>query len=83
MFSQPGLDALNEMDMSSPGWLNKFHSLQHDYTHHMDEEEADIFSRARELFDDAKADDYGTKFRARKKKEKDLVDEKMEDQLEE
>ena len=48
----------------------------------MDEEEADMVFRARELFNDAKADDYGTKFRARKPK-KDLVDEKMEDQLEE
>ena len=76
------LDALNEMDMSSSGWLNKFNKLQHDYTHHMDEEEKDIFARAREVIDDAKAKTYASDFRNRKAQEQGLVDAKAEDQLE-
>ncbi|WP_102224245.1 hemerythrin domain-containing protein [Acidimangrovimonas sediminis] len=76
------LDALNEMDMSSSGWLNKFHTLQHDYTHHMDEEEDEIFTRARKVIDDSQVGAYGDRFRARKAKEKDLVDAKQKDHLE-
>ncbi|GHD99084.1 Hemerythrin [Defluviimonas sp. 20V17] len=77
------LDALNEMDMSSSGWLNKFSKLQHDYTHHMDEEERDIFARAREVIDDDRAAQYGAAFRSRKVKEKGMVDAKADDQVEE
>ena len=32
---------LDEMDMSSSGWLTKFKTLAHDYIHHIDEEEAE------------------------------------------
>lgn len=77
------LEELNGMDMASSGWLNKFHKLQHDYTHHMDEEERDIFARAREVMDESRVEEFGRNFRARKAKEKDLVDAKREDQVEE
>ncbi|PWE51604.1 hemerythrin [Thioclava sp. NG1] len=73
------LEELNEMDMASPGWLNKFHKLEHDYNHHMDEEEDEIFGRAKEVIDDREIEDYGEKFVARKKKEMKLVDEKRND----
>ena len=43
------LEELNEMDMSSSGWLNKFNQLKHDYEHHMDEEEDEVFGRAKEV----------------------------------
>lgn len=76
------LEELNEMDMASPGWLNKFHKLEHDYNHHMDEEEDEVFTRAREVIDDSEIENYGEKFRARKKKEMSLVDEKKKDSLE-
>lgn len=76
------LEELNEMDMASSGWMNKFHKLQHDYTHHMDEEEEEIFARARKVIDAGQADTYGDAFRRRKAKEKGIVDEKAEDQLE-
>ncbi|KEP70143.1 hemerythrin [Thioclava dalianensis] len=76
------LEELNEMDMSSSGWLNKFHKLQHDYTHHMDEEEEDIFARARKVIDDSRAAEIGETFRSRKAKEIKLVDKKQKDKLE-
>ena len=37
---------LVETDMSSPGWLIKFKTLRHDYEHHIEEEETDIFPTA-------------------------------------
>ena len=45
------MEELNEMDMSSPGWLQKFKTLQHDYEHHIEEEENEVFTRAREVID--------------------------------
>ncbi|WP_295534020.1 hemerythrin domain-containing protein [uncultured Thioclava sp.] len=76
------LEELNEMDMSSPGWLNKFHKLQHDYNHHMDEEEDEIFAQAKKVIDESEIAGYGEKFHARKKKEREIVDKKREEQLE-
>ncbi|WP_417808594.1 hemerythrin domain-containing protein [Thioclava sp.] len=76
------LDELNEMDMASSGWLNKFNKLQHDYNHHMDEEEDEIFARAKEVIDASEIEGYGEKFRARKEREREIVDKKREEQLE-
>ncbi|MEW4467456.1 hemerythrin domain-containing protein [Parasphingorhabdus sp. JC815] len=44
------LAELADMDMSSPGWLQKFKKLRHDYEHHIDEEEQDMFPAADEEF---------------------------------
>lgn len=76
------MEELNEMDMSSPAWLTRFKQLKHDYEHHMDEEEDEVFTRAREVVDASREDEIGSKFRARKEKELALVDEKVEDSLE-
>ncbi|SFQ55820.1 Hemerythrin HHE cation binding domain-containing protein [Roseivivax halotolerans] len=76
------MEELNEMDMSSPGWLNKFNTLKHDYEHHMEEEEEEVFGRAREVIPDDEIEGYGKAFRERKEKEKGLVDKKREDSLE-
>ncbi len=76
------MEELNEMDMSSPGWLTKFKTLKHEYEHHMDEEENEVFTRARKVVDDAKTEEIGQNFEARKAKERDLVDAKVEDSLE-
>jgi hypothetical protein len=77
------LEELNKADMSSPGWLNKFHSLDHDYRHHIDEEEDEVFTRARETIDASEIEGYGARFEARKAEERNLVSRKREDQLEE
>ena len=42
------LDDLNDMDMSSPGWLLRFKTLREQYQHHIDEEEEELFASARE-----------------------------------
>ncbi len=76
------LEELNGMDMSSPGWLNKFNTLAHDYNHHIDEEEDEIFTRAKKVIDSSEIDGYGERFLSRKKKELTLVDEKLNDHLE-
>lgn len=76
------MDELNDMDMTSSGWLNKFSTLKHDYEHHMDEEENEIFAKAREVFSSADAAGFGDRFARRKKAEFRLVDEKTEEKLE-
>lgn len=76
------LEELNEMDMSSPGWLTRFKTLKHDYEHHIEEEENEVFARAREVIDVAQNDAFGARFEARKKEERGLIAEKREDSLE-
>ncbi|WP_172330860.1 hemerythrin domain-containing protein [Mangrovicoccus sp. HB161399] len=75
------LEELNGMDMASPGWLTRFKTMKHDYEHHMDEEEDEVFARAREVIGKEHNDTFGKAFLARKEKEAGLVEEKKEDHL--
>lgn len=77
------MEELNGMDMSSPGWLQKFKTLRHDYEHHIDEEEEEVFSRAREIIPQDALEGYAQRFAERKSKERDLIAKKREDALEE
>lgn len=77
------IQELDEMDMSSPGWLTRFKTLRHDYEHHIEEEEEDIFPVAKKVIGEDKSGAMAEKFRARKAKERQLVDEKAEEALEE
>ncbi|MEJ6397585.1 hemerythrin domain-containing protein [Yoonia sp. 208BN28-4] len=76
------MEELNEMDMSSSGWLNKFKTLQHDYDHHMEEEENEVFGRAKEVIPEDEIAGFGDRFEKRKAEERGLIDEKREDSLE-
>jgi hypothetical protein len=76
------LEELNEMDMASPGWMTRFKTLRHDYEHHIDEEEDEVFTRAKEVIGAEHNDKFGARFEARKKEERALIDEKREDSLE-
>jgi len=76
------IDDLEEMDIESPGWLNRFATLKHDYEHHMDEEEKEIFGKAREIFSDSEAVKFAGQFSLRKEAELELVDEKAKEKLE-
>ena len=76
------IQELQGMELSNPGWLTKFKTLKHDYEHHMDEEENDIFEKARKVFDEQQANSIGQKFTQRKEAERELVDEKAEESLE-
>lgn len=77
------MEELNGMDFDNPGWLTRFKTLRHDYEHHMDEEEEDIFAKAREVLKDDDSDAYAQRFLSRKKAERKLVDDKAEESLEE
>ena len=57
---------LDEMDMGSPGWLNKFNSLAEEYTHHIDEEEEEKFPKAESELGEAKAIELKALFEERK-----------------
>lgn len=76
------MEELNGGDFASTGWLTRFKTLKHDYEHHMEEEENDVFTRAREVIDEEELDGFGARFEARKKEERDLIAEKREDSLE-
>lgn len=76
------LEELHEMDMSSSGWLTRFKTLKEEYEHHMDEEENEVFERAREVIGAEDNDAFGARFEARKKEERTLINAKREDSLE-
>lgn len=76
------LEELNEKDMSSPGWLQRFETLRHDYEHHIDEEEDEVFTRAREVIGTEENDAFGDRFLKRKTEERNLIAKKREDSLE-
>ena len=76
------MEELNEMDMASSGWLTRFKTLKHDYEHHMEEEEDEVFTRAKKVVGEEENDAYGKRFQERKEKEMGLVAAKKEDHLE-
>lgn len=77
------IEELNATEFSSAAWLTRFKTLKHDYEHHMEEEENDIFEKAKQVFDQEQASSIGQKFVKRKEAERELVDEKAEESLEE
>lgn len=77
------IQQLEEMDMSSPGWLARFKSLKHRYEHHIEEEEEEVFETARDVLGNDSDGTIGDRFKTRKKKEVHLVDKKAEEALEE
>ena len=76
------MEELNDMDMSSSDWLDRFNTLKHDYEHHIDEEENEVFERARKVIDEGEIEGFAKRFEARKKEERTLIDEKRKDSLE-
>ncbi len=76
------MEELHSTDMSSPGWLAKFKTLKHDYEHHMEEEEQDVFKRAKEVIGQEHNNAFGTRFLERKKEEMSLIEKKRQDSLE-
>ncbi len=77
------LQELNDMDMSSPGWLTRFKTMKDRYEHHIEEEEEDIFPVAKDVIGADKSGEIAAEFAERKKEERTLVDEKAEEALEE
>lgn len=77
------LEELNQMDMAEGAWLQKFKTLRHDYEHHIDEEEEDLFKRAREVLSKDAIQAAGPEFAKRKEEERGLIAEKRAEKLEE
>ncbi len=76
------MEEINGMEPDHPSWSEKFGRLRHDYEHHMDEEEEEVFARAREVIDEGALEGFGQRFEECKRQERGLVDEKREDKLE-
>lgn len=77
------LEELNSMGFDNPGWLTRFKALKHDYEHHIEEEEEDIFAKAREVIPDDESPAFAERFEKRKAAELKLVDKKAAESLEE
>lgn len=78
-------EALNDLaatDMSEGGWLTKFKTFDHDYRHHIDEEEEEHFPEFEKYLDEADMAHMRSVFERRKKEEKaaaEVTPEKKED----
>lgn len=64
---------LEDIDMSAGAWLNKFKDLRHRVEHHVDEEEEEVFVRARKLLSEKQANDLVADFDNRKNEEEKQV----------
>ena len=60
------LEELADMDSNSSEWLAKFKELRHDYLHHIDEEEKEMFPAAAEGLSDSRIKELRTIFENRK-----------------
>ncbi len=76
------MNDLAATDMSSSAWLTKFKKLDHEYRHHINEEEEDHFPDFEKLLTDEDRQHMRSVFDRRKKAEKadaEMTPEKMED----
>ena len=60
---------LEEMDFSSTGWLNRFHTFREKYMHHIDEEDEEKFPELKEKISKAEAVRMRDEFEDRKPEE--------------
>ena len=63
------VEELGGTDFSSAGWLTRFRKLKQELEHHMDEEEDELFARARRIIPDDQAEELGSAFDRRKRAE--------------
>ena len=63
------IDELSDLDMGSSGWIQKFETLKDELEHHMDEEENEVFDKARQLISDDSAVRLAAEFQQRKETE--------------
>ena len=60
---------IEKLEPDSDEFKEKFFKLRHDYLHHIDEEEEDMFPEAKKELSDSKAKELGDKFEERKPEE--------------
>ncbi len=73
------IEELAKADMGSSGWLNRFHTLRHDYLHHIEEEEKEMFPDAAKLIDKSEAVALKQEFEARKPEELERAEEGVDE----
>ena len=64
------IEELNDLDMGSGGWIQKFEKLKDELEHHMDEEENEVFTKAEKVIDQDEAERLGDEFDTRKQRER-------------
>ena len=60
------MEVLDNLDMDADIWMKKFEKLAHRVIHHVDEEEAEFFPKAKKLFSKDDAVEMGETFKERK-----------------
>lgn len=60
------LEEMADLDPASDTWAKAFAEMRHRYTHHIDEEEEDMFPEADEELSAAKLQELGERFEERK-----------------
>ena len=63
------IEELDELEMSNGGWIQKFKKLQDELSHHIEEEEREVFALARKLIDEDQAQRLAEEFDERKSAE--------------
>lgn len=63
-------ETLDALPINSPLWSTRFGELAHKLEHHMEEEEGEIFERARQVIGDLKATSLVQAFEKRKENER-------------
>ena len=63
------LGELNEMDKGDEQWTAKFTVLKESVEHHVEEEEGEMFPKARKVLSEEQAEIIGTRMEAEKEKE--------------
>ncbi|MCB0962586.1 MAG: hemerythrin domain-containing protein [Acidimicrobiales bacterium] len=58
------VEALEGYDRSAPAWLETARELEHKLTHHLDEEEAEVFPMAGKVLDDDQKAGLGAAYRS-------------------
>lgn len=73
------LEELEDIEFSSPQWLQKFKEMRHRYEHHIDEEEEEIFVAAKKELTEERALELGKKFDERKPPERETAEKEHAD----
>ena len=60
------MSELEALAVDDESWGAKANVMQENVEHHMEEEEGDMFKKARQVFDDAELEDLGDRMMARK-----------------
>lgn len=75
------LEEMGKLKVTDARWESKFETLKHDYEHHIDEEETEIFPQAKKVLSEPLARQLGERFEARKTEEVKLAAEKEKKKL--